>query len=228
MIRSEIPIRAAIAILTAAAALAAGAPAVTAQDGQTEEDTVSEKKSEFPMPEMSEEQKAMYEKAMQIAGPGPEHELLAGMAGSWDVTGRIWPTPGAATTETTGTAEARMILGGRFLELRTTGGEGSLAADSLAILGFDRRHGHYTLVACDTWGTYYVTAEGHWDEEEEALVLSGTDFDPTMEHLQEYDFVYRFPDGDTWVNEIVFKDPVHTQGKGPHKMVEIVNRRQGE
>lgn len=180
---------------------------------------------EFPMPEMTEEEKKMFEQAMAIAGPGPEHEVLQRLAGSWDLTVRIWPSPGAAPIESVGTGEARLILGDRFLEWRSSSSDGPLSSEGLTILGFDRRHGRYTQVSYDTWATYYVSAAGGWNDQGDALVLSGEDYDPVMQQNQVYDFVYRFPDDDTWVTEIVFKDSAHTQGKGPHKMVEITGSR---
>jgi hypothetical protein len=44
-------------------------------------------------------------------------------------------------------------------------------------------------------------------------------------HTQEYEFRIRIDDADTWTMEIVFLDEMHTRGKGPFRMVEIVSRR---
>ena len=51
--------------------------------------------------------------------PGAEHKTLEAMAGSWDVSTKMWMAPGAPPQEVSGTSENKMILGGRYLEHTT-------------------------------------------------------------------------------------------------------------
>lgn len=174
-----------------------------------------------PTPEeMARVQAAMME-AMQ---PGDEHRRLARLAGEWDQEVRIWSTPGAEPVTSQGRVENRMILGGRFLMSEGTAGEGAKQVGSLTILGFDRRHGLYTAAGYDTWGTYHVSAQGGWNAERGAIVLSGSDV-VTEDHTQAWDFVLREIDSNTYTWEVIFTDAVHAPDGVPFRMVEITHRR---
>jgi hypothetical protein len=53
---------------------------------------------------------------MELMKPGPNHELLASMAGEYTTTMRFWPGgPGTPAMESKGTSRQRMVLGGRHL-----------------------------------------------------------------------------------------------------------------
>jgi hypothetical protein len=165
---------------------------------------------------------AIYMESMQ---PGPEHERLKKLVGHWDQEVRMWPEPGAEPMTFKGTAEGKMILGDRFLVTEAAFGEGAMSAQSMMILGFDRRNGWYTSAAYDTQGTYHVAAHGTWDAELGAVVMHGEDTVVAAGHTQTWDFVVRAVDDDTYVFEIIFTDPVHTRGGPPFKMVEVTSRR---
>lgn len=90
-----------------------------------------------------------------------------------------------------------------------------------ASLGFDGRSGEFTSLAMDASATHWVTGRGTYGRSARTVTMSGTDYQPIIGHVQEYDFVMRFPDESTWVWEVWFKDEMHTRGGAPHKMVEI-------
>ncbi len=161
----------------------------------------------------------------QLNTPGEEHKRLEGLVGNWDMEVKIWSQPGAEPTVFKGKSTNKMILGGRFLESRSTSGEGEMYTEALTIIGYDMRHKKYTSVGYDTWGTYYVMAAGEYDDKTKSIVMSGEDYDPIMKFTQKWDFVLKFIDNDKYVWEIIFKDEWHTQGKGPFKMVEITSTR---
>ena len=69
-----------------------------------------DKKSEKPM-----DQQAMMELWKKMAMPGEPHKLFSTLAGSWTTTSKEWMEPGKPPTESTGTAEIKMLLDGRFL-----------------------------------------------------------------------------------------------------------------
>jgi hypothetical protein len=172
---------------------------------------------------VNEEQRRIMEAMMAAMQPGPEHERLARLAGSWDLEITMWSGPGGPSQTMKATAENRMILGNRFLESRTTGGAPPMVIEALSIVGFDRRFKRYTTVGFDTWGTYYVTGAGTMQDS--LVTMHGTDDDPIAGHTQVYDILLRFVDDDTYVTGVTFTDSVHTKGKGPFKAVEIVHRR---
>lgn len=167
----------------------------------------------------------MRRRMAEAALPGPAHDRLAALAGEWRVETRIRSAHGAEPVFVKGSAEARMVLGGRFLVVETRSGEGRLASEGLMVLGFDRRAGEYTAVVFDTWGTYHVTGRGPYDAGAGTAVMSGTDDDPITGTTQRYDFVLRFDDADRFVFEVVFHDDAHTGGAGPLTMVRSVHIR---
>jgi hypothetical protein len=58
----------------------------------------------------------------------------------------------------------------------------------------------YTAVGFDTFGTFYVTAAGPWNDAENRAVLSGSYDDPVTGHAHDYEFVWTVlsPDHYTW------------------------------
>lgn len=143
-----------------------------------------------------EEERVSAERMRQIAQPGPEHDQLARLSGTWEVTTTFRSSePGARETLTEGEARNTVLIGGRFLrsEIRETwGGE---PVDAVVRLGFDRRTGLHTLSRCDSWGTYCVDAAGAASEDG-LLVLEGSALDPLGRDTETYRFVIdlRAPD----------------------------------
>jgi hypothetical protein len=171
---------------------------------------------------MSAEEKAKRMAASyEIAGPGPEHKHLESRVGSWNQEIKYWMERDKPPMTINGTCENRMIMGGRFLSSECKSSVGGMTVESQAVIGFDRRHKRYTIVAVDSTATYYVAAAGPYDETRKAVVMSGEDYDPVLGGKQVYDFVMRDVSPDRYVSEVVFKDEAHTQGKGDFKMVEI-------
>lgn len=58
---------------------------------------------------------AMMEVWKKLAHPGEPHKLFTGLAGSWTTQTKEWMEPGKPPMESTGTAEMKMLLDGRFL-----------------------------------------------------------------------------------------------------------------
>jgi len=57
---------------------------------------------------------AQLAEAMELAQPGPEHELLAEHVGEWTVEATLTMMPGAPEVTEKGRARMHTILGGRF------------------------------------------------------------------------------------------------------------------
>ena len=161
---------------------------------------------------------------MELAKPGPEHKMLEKMVGTWEQTVKLWMKPGAEPAEMKGKSVNSMILGGRFLQSNVTGGEGEMKMEGLNLMGYDRRHKRFTTVGFDTWGTYYVTAAGPFDEKTNTIVMYGEDEEPTWDMTQKYNIIVRFVDDDTYISEVVFKDK-RTPAESEFKMVEVTHKR---
>jgi hypothetical protein len=138
---------------------------------------------------------------IEMARPGPEHQILQQMAGSWDldVTFSMGPEP----VTMTGAMESSLALGGRFL-VQKVHGTGDAPMESLTILGFDRRHGVFTMYGCDTAGTYCVSARGPWNASTRTIEMYGEDVDPIAEMTQRYD-VRVTVEADRVTTKVVFK-----------------------
>ena len=74
------------------------------------------KKAEKPM-----DPQAMMEVYTKLAAPGEQHKQLASLAGSWTTKTKEWMEPNKSPTESTGSAEMKMLLDGRFLQQELTG-----------------------------------------------------------------------------------------------------------
>lgn len=111
-----------------------------------------------------------------------EHEQLAQFTGEWSVI--ITLAAGGAEQTYEGTSSHRLAAKGRFLLLDYQGVSTNEAPVGLFTLGFDRRHKRFTIQAIDTWGTYFVTAQGGpIADNSRILKLFGTDDDPYMASL---------------------------------------------
>jgi hypothetical protein len=113
--------------------------------------------------------------------PGPEHARLAALDGDWRITITMGGGPQQAVWR--GEAAAKPIVGRRFLEITYKAEGAGEPAEGVLLLGFDRRHGEYTLVALDQWGTYWVTARGKPTEGSPVIKMYGRDDDPMMKAM---------------------------------------------
>lgn len=175
--------------------------------------------------EMTPEQAAMMDEYMKLSQPGPEHELLAGLEGKWDMTGWIMPAPSAAPLDFTGKAVNEMILGGRFLQMTSESGEGEMYTETLTILGFDPRSNKYTFVGYDTWGTFYVTAAGSYNDTTKVITMYGEEADVIAGFTQKFDQAIQIVDKDKYILTTVFYNKEMTGGAEQFKMLEITYTR---
>jgi hypothetical protein len=156
---------------------------------------------------------ARMERAMSLIGPGEEHGVLEQMVGEWNQTTRLQGVPGMDATETIVAVSAKFILRGRYLQQITKGQFMDMPWDGVSFFGFDRRHEVYTLVGFDTLGTYYITAEGTYNDAANTLTLSGSDNDPVMGVVKEFTYVITFLDDGSLTTELTFSDEMHTRGE---------------
>jgi hypothetical protein len=110
---------------------------------------------------------------MDAMNPGPQHEMLAGMAGSWNAELTLWMTPGAEAMQTTGTIAAEMIFDGRILREAHSGSMMGMVFEGLAFTGYDNITGEFWGVWMDNTGTGVYPSQGSYDEESGKLTLEG-------------------------------------------------------
>lgn len=172
-----------------------------------------------------EEQAEKMKKYEEMARPGPEHQRLAELSGNWNYTVNMWMSPSSPNPMVTeGKGTARMVIGGRFLELTSNGTYMGIPFEGLSYIGFDRRNKEYTTVGFDNSGTYWVTAKGQPDSTG-VIVMQGKDEDKSMDMTQEYKFLMDIRSKDIFIFSVIFTDAVMSQGTGNFKMMEITYNR---
>ncbi|HYM81978.1 MAG TPA: DUF1579 domain-containing protein [Candidatus Limnocylindria bacterium] len=113
---------------------------------------------------------AAMEEMMKLGKPGPEHAGLEKMAGTWKAVNKSWFVPGEPTVNE-GTAESRMILGGRFLEQKFHGTMMGQAFEGYGLTGYDNVKKTYTTMWIDNMGTYISTGTGSMDAAGKELTM---------------------------------------------------------
>jgi len=103
-------------------------------------------------------------KKMEAAGrPGPAHLALNALAGNWKAEVKCWMDPKGSPEVSQGTASARWILNGRFLEEEFHGEMMGRPFAGRTLLGYDNTKQTFNSVwVCDTQTSMFVS-EGKGD-----------------------------------------------------------------
>jgi hypothetical protein len=113
------------------------------------------------------------QKMMEMGKPGENHKLLAGLAGSWTYTVKMWMDPSAKPQESKGTATRKSIMDGRFFvaehsgKFQMPGPDGKMKDTNfsgMAIEGYDTAKKAFVSSWIDNMGTMILNSEGTYDE----------------------------------------------------------------
>lgn len=159
----------------------------------------AKKAAKKKMPSQEEMMKA-WEAAMT---PGPEHKMLGMFVGSWDVDAKIWMNgPKGEPAESKGTAEYKMILGGRYLEQDFTGEMMGQPMSGVGYTGYDNFRKKFVGFWIDNFSTAMSTMDGTVDHKARTLTLTGKMDEPaTGEKDKKVKYVVRWVDDNTHVFE---------------------------
>ena len=142
------------------------------------------------------DQQAMMEVYQKLATPSEPHKLFATLAGSWTTTTKEWMEPGKPPTESTGTAEMKMLLDGRFLYQEFTGSMMGQPFSGVGIDAYDNMTKKYMTAWMDTMGTGIFMMEGTASADGKTITLKGSHPEPgggRMTHRA----VWKIADGNT-------------------------------
>ena len=112
------------------------------------------------------------QKMVELGKPGENHRLLAGMAGNWSYTVKMWMDPTAKPQESKGTATRKAIMDGRFFIAEHSGNFQMPGADGkmkdmnfkgMAIEGYDNVKQKFVVAWIDNTGTMILNSEGTYD-----------------------------------------------------------------
>jgi len=148
-----------------------------------------------------------FAQSRELANPGPEHDMLSKFAGNWDVT--VTAGNASGRTGSVGKCRSYMTLERRFLWIGYEARGESGRFKGAFMVGFDRRHQHFTMLAMDTDGTYFVTSKGKKLPDSQSIKLYGTDDDPYMKKLgftKEFAHVLKFNAPNKFTIDILFID----------------------
>jgi Protein of unknown function (DUF1579) len=135
--------------------------------------TAKEKK-----PSKQMDQQAMMELWKKLATPGEPHKLFATLAGSWTTTTKEWMEPGKPPTESTGTAEMKMLLDGRFLYQEYNSQMMGQPFSGVGIDAYDNMTKKYVTAWIDSMGTGIFMMEGTASADGKTITLKGSHPEP--------------------------------------------------
>lgn len=131
------------------------------------------KKSEKPM-----DPEAMMEEFKKLSTPGEQHKLLASLTGTYTTNTKEWMEPGKPPTESTGTAEMKMLLDGRYLRQEYTGDMMGQPYSGMGITAYDNLLQRYVSTWIDTMGTGIFKMEGTASGDGRTITLKGQHAEP--------------------------------------------------
>jgi hypothetical protein len=120
----------------------------------------------------------MMEVWKKLAQPGEPHKLFETLAGSWTTQTKEWMEPGKPPTESTGTAEMKMLLDGRFLYQEYNGQMMGQPFNGIGIDAYDNMTKKYVTVWMDTMGPGIFIMEGTASPDGRTITLRGSHPEP--------------------------------------------------
>ncbi|MDP3091854.1 MAG: DUF1579 domain-containing protein [Nitrospira sp.] len=183
--------------------------------------TVSPALAKDKKAEKKMDQQAMMELWQKLAQPGEPHKLFATLAGSWTTTTKEWMEPGKPPTESTGTAESKMLLDGRFHYQEFNSQMMGQPFSGIGIDGYDNVTKKYVTAWIDTMGTGIFMMEGTASADGKTITLKGSHPEPgggKMSHRA----VWKIQDANNQTFEMY---GTHGHGGKEMKFLEIVYTR---
>ena len=117
---------------------------------------------------------AMMEKMKAASTPGAEHKVLEQLAGKWTAATKFWMDPSAPAEESTGTADAEIVFGGRFLKETYTGTAHGQPFEGVGYTGYDNVKKQYVGNWVDSMATGIMNSTGTYDAASNTLKMGGT------------------------------------------------------
>ena len=124
------------------------------------------------------DKQAMMEEWKRLGTPGEPHKVLASLAGSWTTKSKEWMEPGKPPMESTGTAEFKTLLDGRFLQQELTSEMMGQAYSGIGTTGYDNLRKKYLVAWIDSMGTGIFMMEGTGSADGKTMTLKGSHEEP--------------------------------------------------
>lgn len=163
---------------------------------------------------------AMMELYKKLATPGEPHKLFTSLAGSWTTHTKEWMEPNKPPVESTGSAEMKMLLDGRFLYSELTGQMMGEPFSGIEITAYDNLLNHYVTTWMSTMGTGIFMMEGTASSDGKTITLKGQHAEPGGGHMT-HRAIWKIVDNNTQTFDMY---GAHHGGK-EMKMMEITYTR---
>ena len=112
--------------------------------------------------------------ATRLALPGLQHQVLAPLAGTWNVEMRVWPVPGAEpVTSKTLTATREWMLGGRYLREELQGTFAGSPSHRVGLLSYNNLEERFELSTIDTFEPGQMWYASHGNGTKDRITLHG-------------------------------------------------------
>jgi hypothetical protein len=153
---------------------------------------------------------AMMELYNKLATPGEQHKMLAGLVGSWTTQTKEWMEPNKPPVESTGSAEMKSLLDGRFLQQDFTGQMMGKPYTGIGITGYDNLLKCYVTTWMSSMGTGIFMMEGTASADGKIITLKGKHAEPggymthraiwtiVDDHTQKFDMYGAHHGGKEW------------------------------
>ena len=174
-----------------------------------------EKKSSKPM---SPEE--MMETYTKLATPGQQHHLLVSLAGSWTTNNKEWMDPQKQPVESTGSVEATMILGGRFLQQVIDGTMHGKPHTGIWTIGYDNLLKRYVSTWIDSMSTQIFHMDGTASADGRTITFTGQHAEVGGGHMS-HRAVWKIADSNN--QEFIMYGAHH--GAAEIKMMEVIYTR---
>lgn len=126
---------------------------------------------------------AMMEVYQKLATPGEPHKQFESLAGSWTTKTKEWMEPGKPPAESTGSADMKMLLGGRYLQQEFTREMMGQPYTGMRITGYDNLHKKHVSIWLDTMGTAPFMMESTGSADGKTITLKGQHAEPSGGHM---------------------------------------------
>jgi len=128
---------------------------------------------------------------LELAKESPAHKMLSKLAGKWNLDYKLWINPQDEPEEGSGTADAELILGGRFLQINMDYSIYEKEFTSEHIFGYDTNVKRFLVFSIDEFGTDAIFEYGDFNVDKEAVVFTGIDSISVNPSTGEKSYQYR-------------------------------------
>jgi hypothetical protein len=128
---------------------------------------------------------------LELAKESPPHKMISKLGGKWNLDYKLWINPEDEPEKGSGTADANIILGGRFLQINMDYFIYEKEFTSQHTFGYDMDVKRFSLYSIDEFGTDAIFEYGDLDVNIESVVFTGVDSISANPSTGEKSYQYR-------------------------------------